>query len=398
MNQTQTKGRRAEEAARPLRIVDLFCGAGGMSLGWMRAAGKRGAELVAAVDADGSLEEVFRTNFASARFLRHEYGDAFQANEAEAVAGQLGLQVGDADALLAGPPCQTFSAAGKRELGAESRLGYHVCDLARLLQPKIVLIENVPEFSRAEEGRLLGRIRVKLSEAGYATEVMHLNAVEYGVPQTRTRCFTLGMHQDLPRPARQDLLTSLQSAPKPWETERASKTAPARVTTVSEALSDLPPLAAGEGEQVAAHIRPTESIYQAYLRGDQTRLFNHAAGLHSQDLLTAMETLGPGETPQDIENHPLRRKNYFRGAYARLDPDKPSATMTTQTQNPGSGRFTHYRDHRVLTVREVARLQGFPDWFRFLGTQADQRRHVGNAVPPLLAQTIASTLLSLIDI
>jgi DNA (cytosine-5)-methyltransferase 1 len=383
---------------RSLRIVDLFCGAGGMSLGWLRAAGESGAQLVAAVDADESLSELYQTNLCETNFLRHEFGDAFEADEADAVAGQLGLRDDDVNVLLAGPPCQTFSAAGKRELGVESRLGYHVCDLARLWQPEVVLIENVPEFSRAEDGRLLGRIRVRLLDAGYATEVMHLNAVDYGIPQTRTRCFTLGLRLDLPRPTHQDILAGLQLAPKPWKPRRNSDAAPARATTVREALSDLPPLAAGEGEQVATYVNPAESDYQQYLRGDQKCLFNHMAGQHSPELLAAMEMLEPGATPQDIQNHPLRRKDYYRGAYARLAPNKPSATMTTQTQNPGSGRFTHYRDHRVLTVREVARLQGFPDWFRFLGTQADQRRHVGNAVPPLLAETIASTLMSLVNL
>lgn len=397
MSKKKNEGGHAAGSASPLRIVDVFCGAGGLSLGWLRAAGERGAELVAAVDADESLSDVFSTNFPNTRFLRHRFGDAFDADESEAIADRLGLQVGDSDVLLAGPPCQTFSAAGKRELGMESRLGYHICDLARLLQPKIVLIENVPEFSRAEEGRLLGRIRVRLSDAGYVTEVIHLNSVDYGVPQTRTRCFIVGLREDLPRLVRQDLLASLRVVPRPWELEHTTKDAPVQ-TTVREALSDLPSLSAGEGEQVSAHAEPAKNVYQTYLRGEQMCLFNHVAGQHSPELLTAMEMLMPGETPQDIEDHPLRRKDYFRAAYARLDPNKPSATMTTQTQNPGSGRFTHYRDHRVLTVREVARLQGFPDWFRFLGTQADQRRHVGNAVPPLLSETISSALLSLIDI
>lgn len=395
---SKTENSNGTDKNHPIRIVDLFCGAGGMSIGWLLASQERGAKLVAAVDADNSLEGVFQTNFPHTKFLRHQYGDAFEANEASSIAAQLGLERDEVDVLLAGPPCQTFSAAGKRELGAESRLGYHVCDFAEFLQPKIVLIENVPEFSRVEDGRLIGRIRVRLSEAGYTTEVIHLNAVDYGVPQTRTRCFTLGLRKDLPFPTRQDFLSAFQSSPKAWVDGSINAKSASQSTTVAQALSDLPPLAAGEGEQISTYESPIESVYQTYIRGNQECLFNHVAGLHSSKMLEAMETLRPGETPQDIENHPLRKKDYFRGAYARLDPEKPSATMTTQTQNPGSGRFTHYRDHRVLTVREVARLQGFPDWFRFLGTQAEQRRHVGNAVPPLLAQTIASALLSLTNI
>lgn len=376
--------------------MDLFCGVGGLSLGWMEGGKGRSMALMGAVDADVSLREAFAWNFPETRFLQHEFTDALESNEASVIAEGAGVRPGDIDVLLAGPPCQTFSAAGKRQLQRESWHAFHVCDFAEYMQPRIVLIENVPEFSRAEEGRLLGRVRVRLSGAGYATEVVHLSAVDFGAPQMRTRCFTLGVHKDLLWPGRQEFAAALVAATKPWLP--ADRDPTRQPTTTSEALDDLPALQAGDGEQAMTYTQPPKSVYQYYLRGVQTCLFNHAAGQHSPELLAAMATLKPGETPQDIPNHPLRRKDYFRGAYARLDPDKPSTTMTTQTQNAGSGRFTHYRDHRVLTVREVARLQGFPDRFRFFGTQADQRRHAGNAVPPLLVQAIKSAVLSLIDL
>src|SRR5207253_1789474 len=120
------------------------------------------------------------------------------------------------------------------------------------------------------------------------------------------------------------------------------------------------------------------------MREGDERLFNHVAVKHTPELVEALTLLRPGETPQRIMDHPLRRKPYFQSAYARLDPDCVAPTMTTQTSNAGSGRFTHYRDNRVLTVREVARIQSFPDRFRFVGLPEYQRRHVGNAVPPLM--------------
>ena len=109
-------------------------------------------------------------------------------------------------------------------------------------------------------------------------------------------------------------------------------------------------------------------------------------------MVARMRRIEAGETPQNDGGHPMRQKNYFRLAYSRLAPNEPAGTITTNTHNPGSGRFLHYRDHRTLTVREVARLQGFPDGFRFIGSQGDQRRHVGNAVPPLLSQRVAEAL------
>ena len=116
-------------------------------------------------------------------------GTHSKRNESRTLLNKAGIGPNDVDVLLAAPPCQTFSAAGKRELDADSRLVFHVCDFAQALLPKIVLIENVPEFSRAQEGRLLGRVRVRMADAGYDTEVMNFSAAAFGVPQMRMRCF-----------------------------------------------------------------------------------------------------------------------------------------------------------------------------------------------------------------
>lgn len=390
----------------PIRIIDLFSGIGGLSLGWLQAPSMRPIELVSAVDADPTLEEAFSWNFPGVPFLRHSFGDALREDESRSLLNKAKVGPEDIDVLLAAPPCQTFSAAGKRELDADSRLVFHVCDFAKALQPKIVLIENVPEFSRAQEGRLLGRVRVRLADAGYDTEVINFSAAAFGVPQMRMRCFTLALRKDLDWPSRSGLLDDLRLADKQRFVPRSTGAEedshkfwrePLAPTTVGEAIDDLPKLEAGEGDQeTVLNTKPT-SEYQKVLRGDEMRLFNHVAPNHSPDMIEAMSFLKQGDTPQDIPNHPLRRKDYFRGAYARLDSRRPAMTITTQTQNPGSGRFTHYRDNRVITVREVARIQSFPDDFRFFGFQAVQRRHVGNAVPPFLAQAIATALLPLLE-
>jgi DNA (cytosine-5)-methyltransferase 1 len=389
----------------PIHIVDLFSGIGGLSLGWIQASSERTVELVAAVDADPNLEEAFAWNFPTSRFIHHSFGDHLQEDESTIIAKKADIGPRDIDVLLAAPPCQTFSAAGKRALDADSRLVFHVCDLAVKLQPKIVLIENVPEFSRAEEGRLLGRVRVRMANAGYNTEVLNFSAAAFGVPQMRMRCFTLAVRKDLDWLGRSSLLDNLRSVDKQQFVPRTANNGiapdfwrePLSPTTVGEAINDLPPLEAGEGESEVMLFGKPDSQYQRILRENETKLYNHVAPNHSPELIAELSKLKPGDTPQDIPNHPLRRKDYYRGAYARLDSEQPAMTITTQTQNPGSGRFTHYRDNRVITVREVARLQSFPDIFRFFGTQAIQRRHVGNAVPPFLAQAIATALLPILE-
>jgi DNA (cytosine-5)-methyltransferase 1 len=383
-------------STNPIRLLDVFSGAGGLTQGWLSAATRRGAQLIAAVDADPELEELLGWNYPGANFLCRSLSDPFAEPQARSVVSALGLGEGDAEVVLAGPPCQTFSSAGKRERHADHHLVFHVCDFAELLRPNIVVIENVPEFSRAEDGRILGRLRVRFGALGYATHVFHLNALDFGVPQTRLRCFVVAICAGIDGADDPALLSALRVRTGALGLKAVLRAVGDDVTTVGDALDDLPSLASGQGDNETRLTSTPGSEYQVRLRSNDQRLYNHVAVGHSPELVAAMERLAPGETPQRIEDHPLRKKEYFRNAYARLDASQPAPTMTTQTHNPGSGRFTHYRDHRVLTVREVARLQSFPDAFRFFGSQKVQRRHVGNAVPPLLAREIAQALVPLL--
>jgi DNA (cytosine-5)-methyltransferase 1 len=383
-------------AASQVTIVDVFSGAGGLSLGWLSALGNN-ARLALAVDSDESLAGLYRANFPSTQFVTHRFSPT-EVGDGDRLATQTGLTRGDVDVLLAGPPCQAFSSAGKRSASLDNRLALRVCELARLLRPKVIVIENVPEFAWSQRGLLIGRVRVQLGEAGYYSETAVLNASAYGVPQVRSRCFIIGVTVEAYRGRTNGDIGSLVPTPTHEISARGvrrMRTADDSATppTVAEAVGDLPPLNAGEGAEESAYDRAPWTEYQRRMRADSPVLFNHVAVAHGPSIVNALAQLEPGETPQRTDGHPLRRKEYFRSAYARLSPDDVAPTMTTQTHNPGSGRFTHYRDNRVLTVREVARLQGFPDSFRFVGTSEVQRRHVGNAVPPILSRALAAGLI-----
>lgn len=384
-----------------VQILDIFSGAGGLSLGWL-AASPDTVRLHAAVDSDESLHPVYEHNFSDTSFVQHTFGSALERDESLSIAKKLGIGPGDIDVLLAGPPCQTFSAAGRRRVLDQSYHVFHVCQLARLLRPRLVLIENVPQFGHVHSGRLLGQVRVHLGQAGYTTDFRVLQAAQFGVPQVRTRGFLLALRADVRSSERplHELLRTVGSTTSFVSRDEARHACdgykPGVSVSVKEALDDLPVLRAGEGSEESCYLSTFTTPYQAFLRNSNALLFNHVAVRHSVPILNAMRELRPGETPQRLADHPLRRKEYFRAAYARLDPSLPAPTITTQTHNPGSGRFTHYRDDRVITVREAARLQSFPDHFRFFGTQEVQRRHVGNAVPPLLARAIADVLLPLL--
>jgi DNA (cytosine-5)-methyltransferase 1 len=386
-----------------LRLLDVFSGAGGLALGWLNAAGVGGAQLVAAVDRDPSLRDVFEYNYPDTNYIEHEIDPEPSEASTDTVLEKLNVVPGSIDVLLAGPPCQSLSRAGKRLDHPDNRLLLRVCDIVEKLHPIVFVIENVPEIAWVQDGRLLGRAMVRLGEAGYTADSSLLNASMFGIPQVRLRNFIVGV--------RSSMRLSLQLHPSAthagWNSARAAigikmahratledstRVALPPCPGVADAIDDLPPLEAGKRYDGPLLSQP-RSEYQKRLRARSGEVYNHAAVAHSPELVQALATLGAGETPQSMGEHPLRKKDYFRSAYARLHPQGPAPTLTTQTHNPGSGRFTHYRDARVLTVREVARLQGFPDDFRFFGQDETQRRHVGNAVPPLLAEAIARNLI-----
>src|SRR5439155_4278539 len=143
------------------------------------------------------LTPLYERNFPETRFIPLALASDSDPEQAKRAARAMGVSSGEVDVLLAGPPCQTLSQAGKREDHEANRLLICVCDLARFLRPKVVVIENVPEFGRIQDGRLLGRVRVQLALAGYATDVLTLNATTFGVPQARVRCFVIGVLRGL---------------------------------------------------------------------------------------------------------------------------------------------------------------------------------------------------------
>ena len=370
-----------------MTVVDVFSGVGGLALGWTGLTVN--VRHVAAIDCDETLRLSYACNFPGTTFVAHRFGDPFSEASLAAAGGLLGGINEPVNVLLAAPPCQPFSSAGKRNLGREAYLGFHVCMLAEHLRPNIVLMENVPQFGRVLGGTLAGRIRVRLGRADYVTALLTLDALRFGVPQRRARSMLMAFRIDGQRDGADERLRHVIETLR----QEQGKGVTGQVT-VADAIGDLPPLAAGDGaEEIQIRVAPSTE-YQKRLRQPNGVTYNHVAASHSADLVERIRTVEAGETPQQCGAHPLRRKEYFRLAYARLSGGAPASTLTTNTHNPGSGRFLHYRDHRTLTVREVARLQGFPDWFRFVGSQTEQRRHVGNAVPPPLSHRIAQLVVS----
>ena len=402
---------RDREAARVLAtdgptVVDLFCGAGGSSEGFVRA----GFKVRAAVDLDEMAVKTYRLNHPGVPDAR-----VLCADIRTLPAGTLrGLAGPDLDVLVGSPPCQGFSTAGFRS--KKSRNGYRpeedernhlwewMVSVALELRPKLFLMENVPgmQSARREETSFLEAVAGRLEQGGYRTEAWQLNAAAFGVPQDRIRCFLVASRLPLmpARPAqeyqdlrRQDL--DLDALPS---------------VGLAEAVFDLPAREAGAGVAVDAWEGgvPGEDLrYRRYLSkfGILRRsrlLFQHTVRYHNPRDLELYALLRPGEDSIHLlEQHGrddlMRyRRDVFDDKYARLRGDRPCKTIVAHLAKDGNG-YIHPTQVRSLSLREGARVQSFHDGYVFCGSPSDQWIQLGNAVPPALAECIAKSFRRTLD-
>lgn len=375
-----------------LTHVDLFSGVGGFTLG---VEGSNLYETRLLVDSDRSAAETFKRNRPRVPFWPKD----LSAVEADELLGLVKLRSGELDLLTAGPPCQGLSKIGTRQLDDErNRLLRHTCELIDAVKPKLALIENVPSLFWDDQSPLFDELSDMLHESGYAPIPKVLDAWRYGVPQLRRRLFILIVREDIqvsnePFPeGDQSLQFNAQELIKA-ATEDDPQCPPG--LSVEDAIGDLPSIRAGGGAEAVQYPRLSElSDYQSARRSGATLLFNHKARSHSPAMLKKMAMIQEGgrnqELPDDQRFRADPEREYFSQAYGRLHRHGIAQTITTYFHNPGSGRFTHYRDLRALTVREAARFQSFDDDYIFLGKAEQQMRHVGNAVPVLLSRALAT--------
>ncbi|MHB1846729.1 MAG: DNA (cytosine-5-)-methyltransferase [Deltaproteobacteria bacterium] len=385
-----------------LSFADLFCGAGGLSAGFRAA----GYEPVFALDKDRDSCATYERNFG----LAPEHASITDFEPAD-LAGKLD----DVDVILGGPSCQTFSTQGRRFTWADpkderTKLWRHMLALVDEVRPRAFLLENVPGLSHKglayeKDGRAQGEIVSHFEELGYALRAKILLAADYGVPQLRRRLFVVGVQEDMafefPSPThlggwRRDTLDI-------WE-EKRIELGLLRHLTLGEAVGDLPPLRTGN-VSADQYARDAQSGYEKLMRvGWKGSLRDHEVGHLGEKHLALVQHVPPGGTWRDIPPHLLperfqggMRRTDSTNLLGRLDPDRPSYTITTQFNNVTAGCFTHPHEDRALSVREGARLQSFPDSFEFTGTLSSRCRQIGNAVPPLLAQHLACALVGALD-
>ena len=362
-----------------LTAIDLFCGCGGISCGLQRV----GFEILAGADIEKKYIATFAHNFPTAKTLQI---DLSKISPAELMTS-IDIKHGELYLLAGGPPCQGFSKnvpKKLRRIDASNNLliktFLNYCDA---LKPRFILMENVAEMKNGFDHVYTNEILSDLDKAGYTVTYSVLNAADYGVPQRRRRTFFLGSQEgitfSLPKP------THL----KPLETPELFSSLPPHVT-VWEAIGDLPGL--NHGEQCDYYQLSPFSEFQKLMRNAQVKLFNHVARKLKPKQYERLASLKPGQGHKDLPKH-LQVKGGYSGAYGRLTKDMVAPTITRWVFHPGSGRWGHPVDKRTLSIREVARIQSFPDSFELIGSYTQQAGQLGNAVPPLLIQKLAESIL-----
>lgn len=342
-------------------VIELFCGLGGMSQGFIQA----GFQLMLGADIHRPSICSYQTNHPDAATV---LGDLRKVSGKELTGALDGCRP---DVLVAGVPCQGFSTTNrKRHPGdARNQLFLEFMRLAEAVQPRAIVIENVSALRVTARGGFESAITAEIeSRLKLRAHVVTLNAADFGVPQHRQRVFFVGVE-----PA------ARWSPPSPTH---GPVTARPHVT-VRDAIHDLPALAAGESS--TAYTRRTLSLYAARLRGAQKYLFNHQAPHHPPTTIARIAQTPPGEPM-----YPQFRQR-IRLDWDRVSPTQVSGGIRAQFQ------FGHPDQARGLTIRERCRLQSFPDAIEVCGGLVQGRIQTGNAVPPLLAEAVARTLLPIID-
>ncbi|MGJ5040654.1 DNA cytosine methyltransferase [Bradyrhizobium sp. HKCCYLRH1062] len=369
------------------RAISLFCGAGGFCEGARMA----GWKVVAAVESDAQACQTHAANFPEVKL--HE-GDIAGFLKARGHREAIGAK--PVDVVYGGPPCQGFSQIGPRDLtDPRNALYKEFVRICQTVRARTFVMENVPNMVAMKNGHFRTKILSAFASAGYRrTAIVPVLASEFGVPQDRRRVFIFGVRDDLDFDG-----DFAEAAAALIEKQKADKS-----VTVREALSDLPAgVAADDGVLPYPHAKkgalsqyqklmrldcdqPLLSSKQKRSRLDKDELFNHHTKGIQERRKAILKAIKPGARGDSL---PKELWNGTRGhKWRRLDPDKPSYTILAQMHRDLS-EWIHPTYDRWITVREAARLQSFHDGFVFHGSEWQQLKQVGNAVPPLLGLSVA---------
>lgn len=339
-------------------VLDLFCGCGGLSLGFEKA----GFNISLGIDIWKEALKTFERNHKNSKILC--------GNLSEIDPNYIGNEylTDGVDIIIGGPPCQGFSISGKRDVNdPRNKLYQSFVSYVEHFKPRAFVMENVPNLVAMNEGRVKDAIIKEFEDIGYKVAYKILLASDFGVPQNRKRVFFVG----------------LRDSDKHFEFPLGKYNS--KKVTSAEAISDLPEEELVDG---TTYTVPPSSKYQKIIRNKSKAIYNHQVTKHTEKTKETIALVPDGGNYKSlpIELQATRKVNI---AWTRLNSQKPSFTIDT-----GHRHHFHYKFNRIPTVREAARIQSFPDTFVFHGTKTAQEKQVGNAVPPMLAEFLAIELLN----
>lgn len=347
--------------SKPL-IVDLFCGCGGLSLGFEKA----GYDIALAIDLWNDAVNTYNHNHANSVAVCK---DIHELDNEMLTKMRLEKNI---VGVIGGPPCQGYSTVGTRDVNdPRNHLYLEYCRVVEQLQPKFFVIENVKGLLTLNKGMFKDDIVNRFSKLGYNVTYKLLNASDYGVPQSRQRVFFIGLKDDV------------FEFPEEKEFKVSS----------SDAISDLPSLDNLDNHQEIYSYSSDKELteYQKLMRKNSEMILNHNFTNHTEQTKDVISKIKDGGKISDLPEEYWGIRKYNK-AFQRMNSQLPSLTIDTGHRN-----YFHYKENRVPSVRECARIQSFPDDFVILGSKTSQYKQVGNAVPPLLAQEIAVQIKKYLD-
>lgn len=403
-----------------MRIVDLFSGAGGLTFGFYYRLWKNGFvrnhqnHIIFANEFDNNAAAAFMANYPDINMINCDIKDLTEEQINHLIDND------PIDIIIGGPPCQSYSTVGARCYDDKAMMYTEYSRILKIVRPKMFLFENVKGIlsmretfyrhddngnivyeeaknSKKESKKprkrpvverygdlIIEKIKTSFSSIdgnfGYDVVYETLNAMNYGVPESRERVFIIGIRKDLKIK---------------WEFPKATTQ---KYISIKEAISDLPQL--GEGQNIKNYILPPQNAYQSLMRKNSTVLTQHYCGIYGDKIRTVIEHVAQGQGKPDfnalvdagIVDKKYRLTSGYANTYGRLVENQPSPTITNNMTTPSALRCIHYNQNRALSPREGARIQSFPDWFQFVGGKDQVTKQIGNAVPPLLAIAIAKQI------
>ena len=336
------------------KLLDLFCGAGGLSLGFERA----GFSVLKAIDIDPWSVSTYNHN------RKNKVAEVM--NVASLTSDYLN-SLGTIDGIIGGPPCQGFSTAGQRIIDDDRNKLYR--EYFRILEevrPIFFILENVTGMLNFSKGLVKEDILIRAKSLGYNINFKVLNSSTFGIPQRRSRVFFIGFLESVTN--------------EDFEFPEGKY----KSISILEALGDLPSL--DNGDDNTTYPCTPQTDYQKMIRDGMTKLHNHILSKHTEKTKQTISIIPEGGSIMDLPVDQRGGRKYH-ALLRRMDRNKPSLCIDT-----GHRTYFHYQELRIPSTREVARLQSFPDSFIFTGPRNDQQKQVGNAVPPLLAEILAQTI------